>query len=108
MLWAESPELSSWSSEEKPGAMRMSMAPIKLAMSMTDTSRRPAPLQKRSILSSHRVADSSRALSVRQCGKYFQNLMVLLLLYVHTAVRFRQQFLGIHSVFRINGASHAQ
>src|SRR5438270_4454997 len=108
MLCAERPELSSWSSEEKPGAMRMSMAPAKLAMSITAPSRRTAPLQKRSILSSHRVTDSSWPLSVVQCGKYFKNFVVFLLLDVHAPVRFRQQFLGVNSVFRINRASHAQ
>src|SRR4029077_4838678 len=107
-LCVERPELSSWSSEEKPGAMRMSMAPAKLAISMTAASRSTAQLQKRSILSSHRVADGSRPLSVRQCSKYFQNFVVLLLLYVHAAVRFCQQFFSIHSVFRIDGAAHAQ
>src|SRR6185503_8199280 len=108
MLCAERPEFSSWSSEEKPGAMRISMAPAKLAISMTAMSRRTAPLQNRSILSSHRVTESSWPLSVRQRSKYFKNLVVLLLLYVHAPVRFRQQFLGVHSVFRIDRASHAQ
>ena len=88
--------------------MRMSMAPAKLAMSMTATSRRTAPLQKRSILSSHRVTDSSGLSCVRQCAEDLQNFVVLLLLDVHAPVRFRQQFLGIHSVFRIDRAADAQ
>src|SRR3954463_4331731 len=96
ILCAERPELSSWSSEEKPGAIRMSMAPAKLAMSMTATTRSTAQLQKRNILSSHRRGP----LSFRQRGKYFQDLVVLLFLYVHAAVRFSQQFFSVHSVLR--------
>src|SRR6476469_3449850 len=80
------------------------MAPAKLAMSMTATTRSTAQLQKRNMLSSHRGGP----LSVCQSSKYFQDLVVLLLLYVHAAVRFRQQLFSVYSVFRIDSAPDAQ
>src|SRR4029077_5980677 len=57
---------------------------------------------------SHRIADSAWPPHIRYRIEYLENLVMLLFLYVHAAVRFRQELLRVHPILRIDGTTNAQ
>src|SRR5579871_929287 len=66
-----------------------------------------APIEKEPVaLLAHHAA--GRSLEAGNRGVGFAAVVMLLLLAVHAAIGFGQQFLRVGAVFRINGAAHAQ